>query len=131
MGLFDWLGGNRRSDRPGGSSGAAPIVWRVARDGDLLAVEDGRGAVYRVPLAEARSVRVVQARAFDPHVVAQRGGWQVTLARPEGDVLVGAAQADWRAAWDLARLVCDRATLPMDELNQRMFSRVGQFSQGR
>jgi len=131
VGLFDWLGGNRRSDGADGSRGAEPIVWRLSRDRDLLTVEDGRGAVYRVPLAEARCVRVVQARAFDPHVVAQPGGWQVTLARAEGDVLVGAAQADWRPAWELAQLVCDRAALPMDELTQRMFSRVGQFSQDR
>ena len=131
MGLFDWLGGNRRSDRGDAFNHAEPVVWRVVREGEELAVQDDRGAAYRVPLAHAQSVRVVPAKGFDRHVVAQGGGWQVTLARAEGDVLVGAPQADWRPAWDLARLICDRASLPMDELTERMFSRVGQFSQGR
>ena len=52
-------------------------------------------------------------------------GWQVTLACAEGDVLLGKPLADWRAARELARLVCDKAALPLDDLTQRLFSRVG------
>jgi hypothetical protein len=36
--------------------------------------------------------------------------------------------ADWRLARDLAQLVCEQAALPLDELTQKMFSRVGQYS---
>jgi hypothetical protein len=52
----------------------------------------------------------------------------VALARADGDVLIGAAMADWRPARELARLLCDRTELPLDELTQKMFSRVGQFT---
>ena len=49
----------------------------------------------------------------------------MTLACAEGDVLLGKPLADWRAARELARLVCDKAALPLDDLTQRLFSRVG------
>jgi len=52
----------------------------------------------------------------------------VALAHPGGDVLLGKPMADWRPARELARLVCARTELPLDELTQKMFSRVGQFS---
>jgi hypothetical protein len=37
---------------------------------------------------------------------------------------------DWRPARDLARQVCEAAELPLHELTERMFSRVGQFEPG-
>jgi hypothetical protein len=57
-----------------------------------------------------------------------RSGWQVALARVDGDVLVGKPMADWRSARDLANAICDKAGLPLDELTEKMFSRVGQFT---
>jgi hypothetical protein len=63
------------------------------------------------------------------HHAGQRGGgWQVTLSRSEGDVLVGSAMTDWRAARDLAQQLCDKTELPLDELTERMFSRVGRYT---
>ena len=55
-------------------------------------------------------------------------GWQVALARPDGDVVLGKPMSDWRLARDLAQLVCEQTELPLDELTQKMFSRVGQYS---
>jgi hypothetical protein len=124
VGLFDWLDkGRRKADQP--------IVWQVSREGGDLTVEDGRGQTLRVPLAGARSVRVVPLSAANSHVVNQPNGWQVALARNEGDILVGKAMADWREARELARLVCERADLPLDELTEKLFSRVGQFGPSR
>jgi hypothetical protein len=54
----------------------------------------------------------------------------LTGANPHGDVLVGKPQSDWRPARELARLVCEQAGLPLDELTEKLFSRVGQFSPG-
>jgi hypothetical protein len=121
VGLFDWLGRGRRED-------ATPIVWHVLRESFEVVVEDGRGASHRLPLAGARTVRVVPLTGVQSHVVAQTRGWQVALSRPEGDVLVGSALADWRVAWDLARLLSERTEIPLDETTQKMFSRVGQYS---
>ncbi len=124
MGLFDWLDPGhwrRRED-------STPVVWQVVRDGDQLTVEDGRGASHRASMSGARFVRVVPLTGVQSHVVAQTRGWQVALSRPEGDVLVGVPMADWRAAWDLARLLCERTELPLDETTEKMFSRVGQFT---
>jgi len=90
--------------------------------------DDGRGAVYRASVGAARNVRVVPLTGGDHHMSSQAGGWQVALARADGDVLLGKPLADWQAARELARLVCEKADLPLDELTQRMFSRVGQFS---
>jgi hypothetical protein len=64
----------------------------------------------------------------DHHVGSRTAGWQVALARAEGDVLLGKPLADWQAARELARLVCERTRLPLDEMTERMFSRVGQFN---
>lgn len=121
MGLFDWLSRGRGQN-------AQPIVWEVRREGEQVVVEDGRGAQHRVALNGARFVRVVPLSGVQSHVVAQTRGWQVTLSRPEGDVLVGPALSDWRSAIDLAHVLCERLDLPLDETTQRMFSRVGQFS---
>jgi hypothetical protein len=43
-------------------------------------------------------------------------------------VLMGNPLSDWQSARDLAFQVCEKAELPLDELTQRMFSRVGQFT---
>ena len=121
MGLFDWLSSRGR--------GQAPVTaWTVVRVGDALTVEDGRGASHRVPLAGARFVRVVPLTGGQAHMTARNRGWQVALSQREGDVLIGSAMPDWRAAWDLAKLVCERTSLPLDETTERMFSRVGQFT---
>jgi hypothetical protein len=95
--------------------------------GEVVA-EDGRGATYRAALSGARTVRVVPLSGGSPHAVGPAGGWQVALAYAGGDVLLGKPQADWRAARELARLVCEKTELPLDELTQAMFSRVGSFT---
>ena len=100
----------------------------MTREGDQLTVEDGRGASQQVALTGARFVRVVPLTGVQTHVVAATRGWQVALSQPAGDVLVGSPQADWRQALELARLVCDRAGLPLEQTTEKMFSRVGQFS---
>jgi hypothetical protein len=120
VGVFDWFGRRR-------GESASTLVWHVyCERGDVVA-EDGRGATYRVPLAGARAVRVVPLTGGNHHPGA-RGGWQVALARADGDVLVGVAQDDWRPARELAQLLCDKTELPFDELTEKMFSRVGQFT---
>lgn len=90
--------------------------------------EDGRGGVFRASLSGARTVRVVPLTGGNSHVAAQTAGWQVALGHADGDALLGKPMADWRAARDLAQLVCERAGLPLDELTQKLFSRVGQFT---
>jgi hypothetical protein len=102
-------------------------VYREA--GDLVA-EDGRGASTRLPLVGARSVRIVPLTGGDHHGDS-RGGWQVALSRAEGDLLIGKPLADWRAARQLAQLVCETSELPLDELTAKMFSRVGQYTPAR
>jgi hypothetical protein len=121
VGLFDWLSRRRQSES------APPVAWHVHRESGDLVAEDGRGASVRVPVSGARSVRVVPLTGGNHHRDT-RGGWQVTLARPEGDVLVGKPLADWRSAHKLAQLVCATAELPLDELTEKMFSRVGQYT---
>jgi hypothetical protein len=118
--LFDWL---KRSGR----QAAPPIVWNVYREGGELIAEDGRGGVFRTSLRGARSVRIVPLTGGNHHTDARGGGWQVALAHSGGDVLLGKPLADWRAARELARLVCARTELPLDELTEKMFSRVGQY----
>jgi hypothetical protein len=120
VGLFDWLGRGR-------GQSAQPIAWQVHREGDDVIVDDGRGGPHRVAMSGARFVRVVPLTGVQSHVVAQTRGWQVTLSRPEGDVLAGSAMADWRDARELARLLCECTGLALDETTERMFSRVGQF----
>jgi hypothetical protein len=122
VGLFDWLG----RGRSGGPFGRpAAITWHVWRDGTTLAVEPSSGKSLRLPLDGVRAVRIVPLTAWQHHTSAPRGGWQVSLQRPDGDVLVGEPLADWRAARELAQRVCDAAGLPLDELTERLFSRVG------
>ena len=122
MGLFDWL------KRGGSREPAAPIVWQVSREGDELTVEDGRGKRVTVSMGGARFVRVVPLTGGQAHVAAQSAGWQVALSRSEGDMLVGAPMPDWRNARELARVLCERSGLPLDETTEKMFSRVGQFT---
>jgi hypothetical protein len=127
VGLFDWIG-----RRGGGGTGQAdqPAAWHVYLDGADVVAEDGRGAAYRAPLAGARSVRVVPLTGGDHHA-RSRGGWQVALALADGDVLLGKPLSDWQAARDLARQVCQITELPLDELTEKLFSRVGRYTPTR
>lgn len=120
MGVFDWL----KRQRPGAP---AAVTWHVYRESDDVVADDGRGGTYRVALARARSVRIVPLTGGNPHSNQAMGGYQVAVQRADGDVPVGKPTQDWRAARDLARQVCETASLPLDELTERMFSRVGQF----
>jgi hypothetical protein len=123
VGLFDWL------KRGGRREPVAPVAWQVTRDANELTVDDGRGKRVVVQMGGARFVRVVPLTGGQVHGAgAQMPGWQVALSRAEGDMLVGAPMADWRNARELARLICERTELPLDETTERMFSRVGQFS---
>jgi hypothetical protein len=117
--LFDWL---RRS----GWQAAPPVVWNVYREGRQVVADDGRGGVFRASLDGARSVRIVPLTGGNHHT--RGSGWQVALAHPSGDELLGKPTADWRMARELARLVCVQTELPLDELTEKMFSRVGQYS---
>jgi hypothetical protein len=99
----------------------------VYLEGGEVIADDGRGRTRRAALNGAKTVRVVPLGGGDHHAHTV-GGWQVTLARSEGDVLFGEPLSNWQAARELARLVCERTELPLDELTQRMFSRVGQFT---
>jgi hypothetical protein len=120
VGLFDWFGRGRSQASP-------PLAWHVYCDAADIVAEDGRGGIHRAPLAGARSVRVVPLMAGNHHGQS-RGGWQVALARSDGDVLIGTPLADWRSARDLARRLCETSELPLDELTEKLFSRVGQFT---
>jgi hypothetical protein len=122
VGLFDWLS-------RGGHRDEATIVWHVDIDGSDVVVDDGSGGVFRARKDAARGVRIVPLTGGNHH--ATTAGWQVALARSDGDVLLGKPLRDWRAARDLARQVCAATNLPLDEMSERMFSRVGQFTQGR
>lgn len=117
MPLFDWL-------RRGPRTVAPPIAWTVTRSGDELTVADGRGAVVKVSVRAARTVRIVPLGSGSHH--GGTSGWQVALARTDGDMLIGKPLAEWQSARELARLVCDRTELPLDELTERLFSQVGQ-----
>jgi hypothetical protein len=118
--LLDWLRRGARQAEP-------PRVWNVYREGGDIVADDGRGGVVRASLGGARSVRIVPLTGGNHHA-ASRGGWQVAIAHTDGDVLFGNPMADWRPARELAQLVCDTADLRLDELTEKMFSRVGQFS---
>ncbi len=117
--LFDWLRRSRRQTAP-------PTVWKIYRDGRDVVAEDGRGDVFRALLEGARSVRIVPLTGGNQH--SSGNGWQVALAHSSGDELLGKPMADWRQARELARLVCAQTELPLDELTEKMFSRVGQYS---
>jgi hypothetical protein len=101
-------------------------MWQVTLQGDEVIADDGRGHVHRAPLRGVQSVRVVPLTGGDHHAGAS--GWQVALARAEGDVLLGKPLGDWQTARELARQVCDKSGLPLHELTERMFSRVGQYA---
>lgn len=121
MALFDWL-------RRGGRRADPPAVWNVYREGGDVVADDGQGGVFRASLGSTRSVRIVPLTGGNHHAASHGSGWQVALGQVGGDVPLGKPMADWRAAHELARLVCARANLPLDELTEKMFSRVGQFS---
>jgi len=121
MSLFDFLR-PRRPPRPGGSSD--DLTWQVHADGDLLLIESSRGGtIFHARVEGARAVRVVPLSRGSHHVSA--GGWQVTLERGDGDVLLGPSLTSWQSAHALAKQVCDATQLPMDDLTRRLFSRVG------
>jgi hypothetical protein len=124
VGLLDWLGKGRPSEP------VAAVEWQVHRAAGDLVVDDGRGASMRVPLSNARSVRVVPLTRGNHHRDG-RGEWQVALSSAAGDVLVGKPLTDWRSARQLAQRVCEAAELPLDELTKQLFSRVGQFTPAR
>ncbi len=104
------------------------MVWNVYREGREVVAEDGRGGLFRASLDGARSVRIVPLTGGNHHTNSGGGGWQVALAHASGDEPLGKPMVDWRPARELARLVCALAELPLDELTEKMFSRVGQFS---
>ena len=112
MGFRDWF---RR--RP-----AEVPTWDVRTDGSEVVIN-----ASRYPLVGVRCVRVVPLTGGNPHGGSGRG-WQVTLHRDDGDVLIDKAQQDWRPARELAQRLCDATELPLDELTQRLFSQVGQYS---
>jgi hypothetical protein len=121
MSLFDFLR-PRRAPRPGGSGD--DVTWQVRADGELLLIESSRGdTVFHARVGSARAVRVVPLSRGSHHLSAT--GWQVTLERGDGDVLLGPPLASWQSARDLASRVCGATHLPMDELTERLFSRVG------
>jgi len=100
------------------------VTWQVRADGGLLLIESSAGqTVFHAGFEGARSVRVVPLSRGSHHVHAS--GWQVTLARGDGDILLGPPLASWQSARTLARQVCEARHLPMDELTERLFSRVG------
>ena len=119
MGAFDWLRGRRASPPD-------PTRWDVRRDGDRLVVFDGREE-RTVGLGPARAVRVIPLVAGPGHGAASLGGgWVVAVQRDDGEVPIGPALTDWRAARTLADRVCSAAGLPLDEASARLFSQVGQ-----
>jgi hypothetical protein len=116
--LFDWI------PRPRSSAGQDDPTWHVRADGRLLLIESSRGdTVFHAAFDGARSVRVVPLSRGSHHV--QASGWQVTLARADGDLLLGPPLASWQNARSLARQVCEATRLPLDQLTERLFSRVG------
>jgi hypothetical protein len=119
MGVFDWF---RR-----GSSVRTETTrdWQVWVEDDAVVVTDrDRDQTFgRALLAGARAVRVVPLTRGTHHASAH--GWQVCLARGDGDVLVGAPLPDWQSAHVLAQRICSVSKLPMDEMTEKLFSRVG------
>jgi len=119
---FDWFKKRGRDER----QDAGPVAWHVYLEAGNVVADDGRGNVLRAARIGTRNVRIVPLTGGNHHV--QSGGWQVALGRSDGDVLLGKPLADWQTARELARLVCEQTELPLDELTQRMFSRVGQYT---
>jgi hypothetical protein len=79
-----------------------------------------------VALAGARKVRIVPLTGGNPHGGIGQG-YQVAIQRVDGDAAVGKPTHDWQPARALARQLCETGELPLDELTERMFSKVGQF----
>jgi hypothetical protein len=97
-----------------------------ADDGFVVVVEVGQDREFaRASTAGARSVRVVPLTRGTHHATAS--GWQVALAQTDGDVLIGQPLPDWQSARDLAHKVCAAASLPMDAMTEKLFSRVGRI----
>ena len=118
--MFDWLRG-RRSD-----PAATEKDWQVCVEDGWLEVRRLDGNTFaHVLLGGARAVRVVPLTRGTHH--ASASGWQVALSQPDGDALVGQPLAGWQAARDLAQKVCGATRLPMDEMTEKLFSRVGQM----
>ena len=124
MGIRDWLRLGRRAP---GTEPAPPPTWQVYRESGDVVVDEGGGKSARYPMTFARSVRVVPLTGGQHHAGSGHG-WQVTLSSGDGDVLVGKPLADWRQARDLAEKLCSATDLPLDELTQRLFSQVGQYT---
>jgi hypothetical protein len=91
-----------------------------------MVVDDGRGHTARATLSGATAVRIVPLMGGNPH--AATGGYQVALRYSSGDAALGTPLADWRLAHELAQRVCEVSELPLDEMTERMFSRVDQAS---
>jgi hypothetical protein len=124
VGIREWFG---RGKRQGGPQSAPTLDWHVQREAGEVVVDDGRGKPARYPVTFARSVRVVPLTGGNPHGGSGHG-WQVTLSSGDGDVLVGTPLSDWRSARALADQLCQATDLPLDELTQRLFSQVGQYT---
>jgi hypothetical protein len=101
------------------------VEWHVYREGADIVADAGGGKTYRASLVGAHSVRVVPLTGANPH--GPSGGYQVAMAYEDGDAPVGQPTGDWRAARELAKQLCEATELPLDEMTERMFSRVGTF----
>jgi hypothetical protein len=123
VGLFDRL--KRRP--PDAPAPPLAVVWHVYLEGAEIVAENGSTAL-RVPRANARAVRIVPLMRGNHH--APGGGYQVAIACADGDAAVGGPIQDWRSARALAQQVCAAAELQLDELTERLFSRVGTLSEG-
>jgi hypothetical protein len=123
VGLFDWVRGGRPRVTLETIS-----TWRIAREHGALVVDFSPDRAVRLPLEGVGAVRIVPLTGGQHHLLPTTGGWQVSLQRPDGDLLVGDPMADWRVAQALAQRVCDATGLPLDELSRRLFSRVGTSS---
>lgn len=113
MGLFDWL----RRKPP------EPVVWHIYTEGGDIVAFDGK-QTYRAPRSSARNVRIVPPGGHQQGA-AGMVGYQVAIACVDGDVPVGKPTPDWRPARELAQKLCETGEIPLDELTERMFSRVG------
>jgi hypothetical protein len=116
--LFDWI------PRPRSGPAQDDEPWKISVDGGLLLIETSRGeTVFHASTTGARAVRVVPLSRGSHHVSAS--GWQVALARGDGDVLLGPPLPSWQRAREVAHQVSEETSLPMDDLTERLFSRVG------
>jgi hypothetical protein len=124
MGALDWL---RRLRMPPPD----PSTWEVRHEGGRIVVADGKKE-YAFSPGAARAIRVVPLGVGPGHGHSQAGsGWQVAVHHDRGDVPIGRPLADWRAARDFAHRLCAASGLSVDELTERLFSRVGQVGPPR